>query len=81
MQYQKVYDFLMPRLENELPAYLTYHNAAHTKNVIAAAERMHKENSYRHPKHLERFGTEEKPGVGYAIRPYEEFVKEALAGS
>ncbi len=40
MQYQKVYDFLMPRLENELPAYLTYHNAAHTKNVIAAAEHL-----------------------------------------
>lgn len=48
-------------------------------DVIVVAERMHKENSYRHPKHLERFGTKEKPGVGYATRPYEDFVKEALA--
>lgn len=38
MQYELLYNFLMPKLENELPAYLTYHNAAHTKNVIAAAE-------------------------------------------
>jgi uncharacterized membrane-anchored protein YitT (DUF2179 family)/predicted metal-dependent HD superfamily phosphohydrolase len=40
MQYQQVYDFLMPRLENELPAYLVYHNAGHTKNVIAAVEQL-----------------------------------------
>jgi uncharacterized membrane-anchored protein YitT (DUF2179 family) len=38
MQYQQVYDFLMPKLENELPVHLTYHNAAHTQSVIAAAE-------------------------------------------
>jgi uncharacterized membrane-anchored protein YitT (DUF2179 family)/predicted metal-dependent HD superfamily phosphohydrolase len=40
MQYQQAYDFLMPRLENELPAYLTYHNADHTKQVIASAEKI-----------------------------------------
>ncbi len=40
MQYHQVYDFLMPRLENELPAYLVYHNANHTKNVIAAVEQL-----------------------------------------
>lgn len=40
MQYQQVYDFLMPKLERELPAYLTYHNAAHTRSVIAAAEHL-----------------------------------------
>lgn len=38
MQYQRVYDFLMPKLEKELPAYLYYHNTEHTKSVIEAAE-------------------------------------------
>lgn len=38
MQYQKVFEHLMPRLENELPAWLTYHNAAHTRYVIEHAE-------------------------------------------
>lgn len=38
MQYQQVYQFLMPKLETELPDYLSYHNAGHTKSVIAAAE-------------------------------------------
>jgi len=37
MQYQQVYNVLMPKLEKELPEYLSYHNADHTKNVIAAA--------------------------------------------
>lgn len=40
MQYQQVYDFLMSKLESELPEYYTYHNAAHTKSVIAAAEHI-----------------------------------------
>src|SRR5689334_1090488 len=40
MQYEEVYSFLVPKLEKELPAYLTYHNAAHTKAVIAAAEQL-----------------------------------------
>lgn len=40
MNYQLVYDFLMPKLERELPAYYYYHNAEHTKNVIAAAEHI-----------------------------------------
>jgi uncharacterized membrane-anchored protein YitT (DUF2179 family)/predicted metal-dependent HD superfamily phosphohydrolase len=40
MQYQQVYNFLMPKLEAELPQYYTYHNASHTKNVIAAAEHL-----------------------------------------
>lgn len=40
MQYQQVYDFLMPKLENELAPGLAYHNAAHTKTVIAAAEHL-----------------------------------------
>ncbi|MEI2757133.1 MAG: HD domain-containing protein [Chitinophagaceae bacterium] len=37
MQYQQVYNFLMPRLGKEIPAIFYYHNAAHTKKVIAAA--------------------------------------------
>jgi uncharacterized membrane-anchored protein YitT (DUF2179 family)/predicted metal-dependent HD superfamily phosphohydrolase len=40
MQYQQVYDFLIPKLEKELSPHLTYHNAAHTKAVIAAAEHL-----------------------------------------
>lgn len=40
MQYQQVYDFLMPKLETELPAIYTYHNAAHTRSVIAAATHL-----------------------------------------
>lgn len=40
MQYQQVYNFLMPKLEKELPAYLYYHNAEHTKSVIAAVEHL-----------------------------------------
>lgn len=40
MQYEKVYTFLLGKLEQELPSWLTYHNADHTKNVIAAAEHM-----------------------------------------
>jgi uncharacterized membrane-anchored protein YitT (DUF2179 family)/predicted metal-dependent HD superfamily phosphohydrolase len=38
MRYQQAYDFLMPKLEKELSPGLVYHNAAHTKSVIAAAE-------------------------------------------
>jgi len=38
MDYKAVYDFLMPKLENEIPGQYTYHNADHTRNVIAASE-------------------------------------------
>lgn len=40
MQYQQVHDFLMPKLEKELPSGLSYHNAEHTRGVIAAAEKL-----------------------------------------
>ncbi|MEO7983083.1 MAG: YitT family protein [Bacteroidota bacterium] len=40
MQYEQVYSFLINKLEKELPGYLCYHNAGHTKNVIAAAEEL-----------------------------------------
>jgi uncharacterized membrane-anchored protein YitT (DUF2179 family)/predicted metal-dependent HD superfamily phosphohydrolase len=40
MQFEQIYSVLMPRLESELPSYITYHAAEHTKNVIAAAEQL-----------------------------------------
>ncbi len=40
MQYEQVYSFLINKLEKELPAYLSYHNTGHTKNVIAGAEQL-----------------------------------------
>ena len=40
MQYEEAYSFLMPRLERELPGYLAYHNADHTKDVIAASQQL-----------------------------------------
>lgn len=40
MRYKDAFSWLMPKLEKELPSWLTYHNADHTKNVIAAAEHM-----------------------------------------
>lgn len=42
MQYQQVYLFLIKKLETGLPAYLTYHNADHTRSVIEAAENIGK---------------------------------------
>ena len=40
MQYERAYSFLINKLENGLPTYITYHDAQHTKNVIAAAEHL-----------------------------------------
>ena len=40
MQYEQIYSVLIPRLEKDLPSYLTYHTVEHTKNVIAAAEQL-----------------------------------------
>lgn len=40
MQYEQVYSFLITKLERELPAHLSYHNAAHTRSVIAAVEEL-----------------------------------------
>lgn len=38
MQYEKVYPFLMSKLEAGLPSWLSYHTPAHTKYVIESAE-------------------------------------------
>ena len=43
MQYEQAYSFLINKLEKELPSWLTYHNAEHTKSVIASAEYLAKE--------------------------------------
>jgi uncharacterized membrane-anchored protein YitT (DUF2179 family)/predicted metal-dependent HD superfamily phosphohydrolase len=40
MQFENAYSFLIGKLEKELPPYLHYHNAAHTKDVLAATERL-----------------------------------------
>ncbi len=42
MQFEKAYSFLIEKLEKELPEYLRYHNAAHTKDVLRAAEELAK---------------------------------------
>lgn len=45
MQYEKVYTFLIDKLEKELPSWLTYHNVKHTKYVINAAEHLASEEN------------------------------------
>jgi uncharacterized membrane-anchored protein YitT (DUF2179 family)/predicted metal-dependent HD superfamily phosphohydrolase len=40
MDFEKAYSFLIEKLENELPKYLHYHNPEHTKDVLAAAIRL-----------------------------------------
>ena len=40
MDYERLYAFLMDKLERELPDYLTYHHAGHTKSVVADAEHL-----------------------------------------
>ena len=40
MQFERAYSFLMARLEKELPPFLHYHNAQHTKDVLSGAEML-----------------------------------------
>jgi uncharacterized membrane-anchored protein YitT (DUF2179 family)/predicted metal-dependent HD superfamily phosphohydrolase len=40
MQFEQVYTFLVHKLETGLPSYISYHDAQHTKNVVAAAEHL-----------------------------------------
>lgn len=40
MQFDRVYNFLIQKLETGLPSYITYHNAQHTKNVLTATEHL-----------------------------------------
>lgn len=41
-RYEEIHDRVMTKLENELPAELTYHNASHTTRVIADASMIAK---------------------------------------
>lgn len=40
MQFDKVQSFIIGKLESSLPSYIYYHDAEHTKNVIAAGEHL-----------------------------------------
>ena len=40
MQYDQVYAFLVNKLEQGLPSYVTYHDVQHTNSVIEAAEHL-----------------------------------------
>ncbi|MEO6905703.1 MAG: YitT family protein [Ginsengibacter sp.] len=40
MDFESAYSFLIGKLEKELPTYLHYHNAEHTKDVLGAAEQL-----------------------------------------
>ena len=42
MQFEKVQSYLISRLENELPSYLKYHNAQHTKEVVRDVQHLAK---------------------------------------
>ena len=37
MQYENAYNFLLPKLQHELPSWVTYHTAAHTRSVLNSA--------------------------------------------
>lgn len=40
MEYEQAYRFLISKLEQELPVYLTYHTAQHTKDALKVAEHL-----------------------------------------
>lgn len=40
MEYEQAHQFLIPKLEQELPDFLTYHNAQHTKEVLQVVENL-----------------------------------------
>ncbi len=42
MQFKKAYLFLLDKLKNELPGWLTYHNLQHTKDVVEAVQYLAK---------------------------------------
>ncbi len=43
MQYENAYNFLLPKLEHELPSWVTYHSASHTRSVLNSAIHLAKE--------------------------------------
>lgn len=53
MKFEQAHRFLMPKLEQELPGYLTYHNSQHTKDVVQAVEQLSRaENVTEYEKEL-----------------------------
>jgi uncharacterized membrane-anchored protein YitT (DUF2179 family) len=40
MEFDKAYAFLIEKLDRELPPYLTYHNAQHTKDVVQSVQHL-----------------------------------------
>lgn len=40
MQFEQAGDFILNKLENEIPAHLCYHNIDHTRDVVDAAETL-----------------------------------------
>lgn len=47
MQFEKAYSFLLRKLRDELPSWLTYHNLQHTKNVVEAVKFLSKAEDIR----------------------------------
>jgi len=45
MQFEQAYLFLIKKLEAELPAFLTYHNVQHTKDVVEASQYLAKKEN------------------------------------
>ena len=55
MMYDKAYAFLMKKLEEDLPAHLTYHNAQHTKHLLHVVQQLAKaEKTSAHECELQR---------------------------
>jgi uncharacterized membrane-anchored protein YitT (DUF2179 family)/predicted metal-dependent HD superfamily phosphohydrolase len=42
MKFQQVYEFIIPKLEHELPAHVTFHNSEHINSVISSVEHLAK---------------------------------------
>jgi HD superfamily phosphodiesterase len=40
VDFKSIYNTVITLLENHLPAYITYHNAAHTKGVVETTEKL-----------------------------------------
>ena len=52
MQFEKAYHFLINKLEEELPAWLTYHNVQHTKDVVEAVQYLAKKEKVSEDQYL-----------------------------
>jgi uncharacterized membrane-anchored protein YitT (DUF2179 family)/predicted metal-dependent HD superfamily phosphohydrolase len=48
MQFEKAYEFLINKLEKELPHFVTYHNAQHTVDVVAGVQKISEAEKLSH---------------------------------